>query len=301
MVQRFKNWIEAFRLRTLFLALACVIAGGILPVKEDAFKPLIFIITLLTTIFLQILSNLANDYGDYDKGTDNVNRVGPLRSVQSGKISKQEMWYLIISFAVLSLVSGVLLLVLSFPKESLKELLIFFALGLGAIWAAIKYTVGKKAYGYSGLGDFFVFIFFGLVGVMGSYYLQTQHWDWFVILPATTLGLFSVGVLNLNNMRDIENDKASGKHTMPVRLGLKRAKLYHVTLIALAWATALLFVWFECENVLNLGFVLSLPLFIMHLNKVLVLNGAALDPMLKQLSLSTFLFSVLFSVSFVIA
>ena len=177
LVQRLKNWIEAFRLRTLFLALASVITGGILPVKEDLFRPGVFILTLITTIFLQILSNLANDYGDSEKGTDNDNRVGPSRSVQSGKISRKEMRRLIIAFVLLSLLAGLLLLYISFPKEKFPELVLFFFLGLAAIWAAIKYTVGKGAFGYSGLGDLFVFIFFGLVGVAGSYYVQTLMLD----------------------------------------------------------------------------------------------------------------------------
>ncbi|MFB6342568.1 1,4-dihydroxy-2-naphthoate polyprenyltransferase [Saccharicrinis sp. FJH62] len=299
-MQRLKNWIEAFRLRTLFLALASVITGGLLPVREGLFRPLVFILTLITTVFLQILSNLANDYGDSEKGTDNENRVGPLRSVQSGKITHQKMKRMIIAFVLLSLISGLLLLYISFPEEKFPELVMFFFLGIAAIWAAIKYTVGKGAFGYSGLGDFFVFIFFGLVGVAGSYYVQTLMLDIRIFLPALTLGLFSVGVLNLNNMRDIENDKIHRKHTIPVRLGLKRAKNYHISLITLGWLSAVLYLSLSYCSVFNLIFLLAMPLFVVHLQKVIKREGASLDPLLRELSLSTFLFSVLFAVSFLI-
>ncbi|MFB6319185.1 1,4-dihydroxy-2-naphthoate polyprenyltransferase [Saccharicrinis sp. FJH54] len=299
-MQRLNNWIEAFRLRTLFLALASVITGGLLPLRVGHFRPGVFVLTLATTIFLQILSNLANDYGDSEKGTDNDNRVGPLRSVQSGKVSRKEMKRLVIAFVVLSLITGLLLLYTSFPEERFPELVLFFFLGIGAIWAAIKYTVGKGAFGYSGLGDIFVFIFFGMVGVAGSYYLQTLTLDATVFLPALTLGLFSVGVLNLNNMRDIENDRNHRKHTIPVRLGIRKAKNYHAVLISTGWIAAIFYLALAYCSVFNFLFFLSLPLFIAHIRKVIKREGALLDPLLRELSLSTFLFSVLFAISFLI-
>ena len=249
---------------------------------------------------MQILSNLANDYGDSEKGTDNQNRVGPLRSVQSGKISHTEMKRLIIAFVLLSLFAGMMLLYVSFPKDKFPELVLFFFIGLAAIWAAIKYTIGRGAFGYSGLGDVFVFIFFGLVGVVGSYYVQTLTIDATVFLPALSLGLFSVGVLNLNNMRDIENDRNHNKYTIPVRLGLKRAKNYHSFLIILGWLFAVLYSAFFYCSVFNLIYLLALPLFAGHLRKVMQREGATLDPLLKELSMSIFLFSMLFAISFFI-
>ena len=298
-MKRLINWIEAFRLRTLFLALSAVIAGGLLPIASGLFRPVVFILTLSTALLLQILSNLANDYGDAEKGTDNVNRLGPARTVQSGKISKAEMKRLIIVMASLSLFSGLVLLFSAFGVNHLVQLITFLVLGLAAIGAAILYTVGSRAYGYKGLGDGYVFLFFGLVGVYGSWYLQTLRLDVDILLPAASIGFFSTGVLNLNNMRDEENDRNHGKQTIPVRIGLGKAKLYHWALITLGWICAVTFVALHSPQPIHLILVPVAMFFLRHLTSVQKKNGATLDPHLKELSIATFAFSVLLVLAFV--
>ena len=255
-----KAWIQAFRLRTLPLALSSILMGIIVSYIHDSFLLQVSIWAVITTLLLQILSNLANDYGDASKGTDNENRLGPERTVQSGKISPKSMKNAIIIFSFLSLISGLYLIWLS-NIDFIKALL-FLLLGVLAIAAAIKYTVGKRAYGYSGLGDLFVFIFFGPVAVLGSFYLNSGYISYDVIFPAITVGLLSTAVLNLNNMRDLDNDKKSGKNTIVVKLGIKRAKLYHIIIVNIAFFSLLLF-----KNINSLHWVthfifLLYPLFL---------------------------------------
>lgn len=288
-----KAWIQAFRLRTLPLAIASILMGIIASYIHEVFTLSVSIWALITTLLLQILSNLANDYGDAIKGTDNHNRVGPERTVQSGKISPMGMKYAIIIFSILSLISGLVLIWMS-NIDFIKSILFLF-LGLTAIIAAIKYTIGKKAYGYSGLGDFFVFVFFGIVAVTGSFYLNASYLTWDILLPAVTVGFLSTAVLNLNNMRDIENDKKSGKNTMVVRLGIKKAKLYHVFLINGAFFALLFFV---SDNGLSwkayLVFLLY-PLFLMDLVKIDKEElPEKLDPFLKKTALKTFFLVLVF-------
>lgn len=300
-MQRLKYWIEAFRLRTLFLALASVITGSLMALNHPDFSVLVFLLTLLTTISLQILSNLANDYGDSEKGTDNQNRVGPERTLQSGKISRLEMKRLIVAFVLISLIFGVSLLYFSLSVKALKSFLLFLFLGIMAIVAALKYTIGKKSFGYLGFGDLFVFVFFGIVGVFGSNYLQTHTIDLQLLLPSFSIGFFSVGVLNLNNMRDIENDGMFNKKTIPVRFGLARAKTYHYVIIALGWIAILEYSLLHNGLSQHLIVLLAFPLFVNHMRKVFKREGAALDPLLKQLSLSTFLFAVLVILAFTLS
>ena len=202
-------WIKAFRLRTLPLSLSATVLGSFLGFAGDSFKWGVFIFGSLTTLFLQILSNLANDYGDAVKGTDNEGRLGPLRVTQSGLVSRQQMRWMIGIFAFLSLVSGSLLIWIGLRGGDMLGYAIFFLLGFAAIFAAIKYTIGKKPYGYVGLGDLMVFVFFGIVGVAGTYFLHTNTFHVSILLPASSVGLLSMGVLNLNNMRDHENDAES--------------------------------------------------------------------------------------------
>jgi 1,4-dihydroxy-2-naphthoate octaprenyltransferase len=293
-------WIDAFRLHTLPLALSSIITGSFVAVAERQYRWSVIILAVLTTVLLQILSNLANDYGDAIKGTDNENRVGPQRAVQSGAISTGQMKNAIIVFAALSLVTGLGLLYLALGNHFLTALL-FFGLGLAAIAAAIKYTVGDHAYGYRGLGDLFVFIFFGLVAVMGTYYLNTLHLNWVVLLPASTMGLLSAGVLNLNNMRDIDNDRASGKHTLATVLDYQKARVYHAVLIGLAFLLAFVFVLSNFHSLWNFLFLLSAPLFLIDLIKIFrTAEKAALYPYLKRLALATLVFSILFGVGLVL-
>ena len=238
-----KKWIKAFRLRTLPLAFASIIMGAMLAYADDVGNAMLLSLSLLTTLFLQILSNLANDYGDFVKGTDNENRIGPERSMQSGQITAAQMKSAIIILAVLAFVSGLALIYVSLGDQFLIAVT-FLILGVAAIFAALNYTMGKRAYGYSGLGDLFVYIFFGLVAVGGTYYLSSLQWNNYVLLPATTMGLFSTAVLNLNNMRDHLNDEASGKRTIVVKIGFRRAKLYHALLLKVAFLSYLSYVIF---------------------------------------------------------
>ncbi|WP_167618706.1 1,4-dihydroxy-2-naphthoate polyprenyltransferase [Maribellus sediminis] len=295
-MEKLKFWIEAFRLRTLPLALSSAILGSFLAYADGQFNPLVFGLAISTTIFLQILSNLANDFGDSQHGTDNENRLGPLRTVQAGKISKKEMKRLIALFVVLSLISGGLLIFSGIKTANAGMIILFFVLGIASIVAAIKYTVGKNPYGYSGMGDIFVFIFFGLLGVCGTYFLHTNRIDPLLFLPAASVGLLSAGVLNLNNMRDIENDAASGKRTLVVRMGSHKAKIYHASLIILSPLLSLIYVIRTWESVYQLMFLLSVFPLGFHLYEVFKNHVPdKLNNQLKVLALTTFFFSVTYS------
>ena len=290
------SWLKAFRLRTLPLALSSILMGSFLAIHDGTYNWLIVFLAAVTTTLLQILSNLANDYGDSQKGTDNVNRLGPLRSVQSGEISPGQMKKGIWVFVLLSLISGILLLYISFAGN-FATALFFLVLGIASIGAAIKYTVGKGAYGYAGFGDLFVLLFFGFAGVLGTYYLNTKSLDWDVLLPAVSTGFLSVGVLNLNNMRDIDNDIQSGKHTLASRMGYSNAKIYHAALIIGGIVAAGIYVALNYHSVWNLLFLLVVPLLINDLRSVLKQKEQVkLDPYLKKLALGTFLFTAVFGI-----
>ncbi len=292
------NWIKAFRLRTLPLSFSTIIMGNAIALFDGQFNLTVFLATLLTTLFLQILSNLANDYGDGVKGTDNADRLGPQRALQSGAITAKQMKTAIIIFVALSLISG-LFLILQAVELAGPFQLIFIVLGVGAIAAAIKYTVGKKAYGYRGLGDVFVFIFFGLIGVGGSYYMQTQQLNLMIILPAIAIGALSAAVLNLNNMRDIENDRKMDKNTIVVMMGLKNAKLYHYSLFIITYLA--LFSYILLMSGTNQSFKITLSvvtfiILILHIIHIKTVRKASdyksFDPELKKIALSTLLLSL---------
>lgn len=288
-----KIWLQAFRLRTLPLALSCIAMGGFLAAAAGAFRLDIFMLCISTTIFLQILSNLANDYGDSVHGADHAERQGPKRAVQSGAISPRQMRKAVIVFVILCLISGVTLLWISFGLNW-NAIIFFFGLGILSILAAVAYTVGRKPYGYIGLGDLSVLIFFGLVGVMGSYYLFTQHITWIKILPALSCGFFSIGVLNVNNIRDIESDRKAGKFSIPVRIGRPNAILYHWLLIMAGLTTAIAYSILTYHGMLQFLFLMSAPLFIRNAIAVSRKPSAELDPYLKQMALSTLVFVLLF-------
>lgn len=292
-------WIHAFRLRTLPLALSCIAMGSFLAMSSGAFQWQIFLFCIITTIFLQILSNLANDYGDSINGADHADRKGPTRAVQSGAISPAQMKMAIIIFVFLCLVSGVYLLWISFGLNW-NAILFFFGLGVLSILAAIAYTVGKKPYGYAGLGDFSVLIFFGLVGVMGSNYLFTKELNWIQILPALSCGFFSMGVLNINNIRDIESDRSAGKFSIPVRIGREKAVVYHWFLILSGLICTSVFVLLTYQSIAQFLFVASFPLFIYNGISVQRKTAYELDPYLKQMALSTLLFVVLFGLGLIL-
>jgi len=294
-----KVWIEAARLRTLPLSVSGIIVGSFAAYNQVENKLhfwCIFLLAIATTLCFQILSNFANDYGDAVKGTDNENRVGPQRTVQSGAITKQQMKTAIVLTSILSLVVAILLIFVSFGKDNFWISLLFFILGIAAVAAAIKYTVGQSAYGYKGLGDIFVFIFFGLVSVIGSNFLYTITFDYTTIFPAISIGLLSVGVLNLNNMRDIENDIASGKNTIVVKMGSKNAKTYHIFMIILAFVSLLVYCYLR-----NMLFfpttIIYLLLFAPHLKRVNdIKQPKAYDPELKVVALGTFFLSLVLAI-----
>jgi 1,4-dihydroxy-2-naphthoate octaprenyltransferase len=297
-----KSWIKAARLRTLPLAFASIGMGAFLAADKHEFNAAVFASALLTTLFLQILSNLANDYGDFTNGADLAGRVGPARMVQSGEISPQQMKKSLYLFSGLCFISGLALLYFSGLLEHINAFGFFLLLGIAAIVASLKYTAGSNPYGYLGLGDLFVLIFFGWTGVIGTFYLMTTTVSFSLFLPSTAFGLLAAGVLNVNNMRDIDSDKRAGKITIPVRLGLPKAKLYHTALISSAFLLSALYTagkrhyepygWF---------FLLSLPLLAIHLKKVWsAQNSAQLDPLLKQLALSSLLFVITFGIGVLI-
>lgn len=289
-----KSWIIAARLRTLPLAFSSILVGISLASNEVEVDYTVAWLTLVTAILLQILSNFANDYGDAVSGVDSEERAGPDRMVQSGEITKKAMRNALIISSILTLISGLLLLRFAFP-DSWKLALLFLAVGLTAIAASIKYTVGKNPYGYAGFGDLFVFLFFGIVAVYGTFFLQTKSLDWLTFLPATSLGLFAVGVLNVNNVRDIDSDTLAGKHSIPVRIGWARAGTYHTLLLSLGLLTGILFVLFTFNHPFELGFILMSPLLLRNIIAVKTRKGSELDPFLKQMALSTLLYSILFA------
>lgn len=289
---KIKPWIQAARLRTLPLSVSGIIVGSAYAYYQGYSDWRIVVLALLTTLGLQVLSNYANDYGDGVKGTD-VNRIGEKRLVAAGVITAEQMKKAVIITAFLTFIIALLLIYVAFGKENFALSLIFILLGIGSIGAAIKYTVGKSAYGYSGFGDLFVFIFFGLVSVIGSNFLFTHFIDWKLFLPATAIGLLSVAVLNLNNMRDIENDKIAGKNTLVVKMGLKWAKKYHEIILAIGMLSFMVFLMLIKTSLLPV-LLINIPI-IMNMNKV---NKSEkyedFDPELKKVALSTFALSILF-------
>ncbi|MFN3343620.1 MAG: 1,4-dihydroxy-2-naphthoate polyprenyltransferase [Flavobacteriales bacterium] len=288
-------WIKAFRLRTLPLSFSTIITGAALALPSAFFDVRVFALCLLTTLFLQILSNLANDYGDFVKGTDNQNRIGPERALQSGGITPGAMKKAMIIFVLLSLISGISLIIVATRERGWETALFFLGLGIASILAAIFYTVGKRAYGYYGWGDVFVFLFFGWVGTAGSFYLLSGSFQWSVLLPASTIGCLSAAVLNLNNLRDHINDAASGKITMVVKLGFEKAKNYHATLIILALLSHIFWSLLFATDYWEYLFLPACFLFLGNILTVFKTNEPAkLDPELKKVALGTFLFSILF-------
>jgi 1,4-dihydroxy-2-naphthoate octaprenyltransferase len=293
-------WLSAIRLRTLPLALSSIGMGGFLAAAAGKFNGMIFFFCCLTTVFLQILSNLANDYGDSVNGADHAGRKGPQRAVQSGAISLAHMKLAVAITGTLSFFSGISLLWLSLEFNR-NEFLIFLGIGLLCIMAAIAYTVGKKPYGYAGLGDISVLIFFGLVGVLGSSYLMTKSLDWIDVLPALSCGLFSVAVLNINNIRDIESDKAAGKFSIPVRIGKSKASLYHSCLLIGGLAASLIYVFLNFHSAWQLIFLLVSPILYKIILAVKNEPSEKLDPWLKRMALTTLLFVILFGVGALLA
>lgn len=291
----FKAFIKAARLRTLPLSISGIIIGSFLASAEVNFDWKICVFALLTTIGFQVLSNFANDYGDGVKGTDNDDRVGPQRALQSGVISPKQMLRAIKITGFITFLIALLLIYFAFGTSHLNYFFLFLAFGVASIAAAIKYTMGDKAYGYRGYGDIFVFLFFGWLSVVGSYFLFTKTLDYTVFLPATSVGMLSVGVLNLNNMRDRISDEKANKRTLVVKIGDEFAKYYHYYLLVAAFLLATLYATFHFRSYWQFLFMIAfIPiakhLFTVYNNK----EPKLLDPELKKLALSTFLFAILF-------
>jgi len=311
-MSKIKAWIAAARLRTLPLSVSGIIVGASLgntisnqinidfPITGNSSPHIwqsgIFWLAILVTIGFQVLSNFANDYGDGVRGTD-AKRQGEKRMVASGIISPKQMKTGMIITGVITFFLATILIFIAFRNENFIISFIFFNLTIVSIIAAVKYTVGKKAYGYSGLGDIFVFLFFGLLSVLGSYYLYTHTLNWQLLLPATAIGCFSAAVLNLNNMRDIENDTTAGKNTLVVKLGLQKAKNYHAFLLLFGMSCTVLYTVINYQEPMQFLFLVAFIPFL--LNIVTVFKNKSpmlLDGELKKVALSTFLFAILFTI-----
>ena len=286
-VSRCKAVVRSMRLRTLPLSLAGVLLGCKLAIAEWQVKPLVVVLVCLTTVCLQILSNLSNELGDVLRGTDTSDRQGPAYGLNSGEMTIADMKRLVRAFVVICCICGAAMVWVSYGTFFCWPAMGLLVLSACAIWAAMHYTLGRNPYGYRGLGDIFVFIFFGLVSVLGAYFVCCHHLDsWELVLPAAGIGFFSVGVLNINNIRDMKTD-AANRVTMALRLGLRGARIYQTALIVLGWAALIAFAdrWW---------FLLTLPLFAVHLYGVWTRTDRALDRFFPLLVLGTFALALLY-------
>ena len=302
-----KSYIKAARLRTLPLSISGIILGSYLgnefvnsllehTIRTSIWESSIFWLAIFTTVGFQVLSNYANDYGDGIKGSDK-NRTGEARMVSSGAITPKQMKTAMISTTTITLLIALLLIYVAFGSENFGYSILFFGLGIASIAAAIKYTVGNSAYGYSGFGDIFVFLFFGLLSVVGSYFLYTKMINFEIFLPAFSIGLLSTAVLNLNNLRDREQDKTNNKNTLVVKLGVVRAKKYHYFLIIGALITALIYTFLNFSSIYEFVFLVAFIPLVKNMITVSRNNTPAeLDGELKKVALSTFLFAILFGI-----
>lgn len=290
-------WISAFRLRTLPLSFAIVLTSAAVAVQDSCFSTTIFVLQLTTTLFLQILSNLSNDYGDTVHGADSNNRVGPQRAVQSGAISLTSMRHAMLIFSILAFISGIALLWAGYEIVGLKGVSALLVIGLFCIAAAITYTTGKHPYGYVGLGDLSVFIFFGLVGVAGCYYLHSGTLCSKIFILASAIGLLSVGVLNMNNLRDMESDRLAGKRSIPLIIGRANAKIYQFIAISLAILLLATYIFLFGTPMQFLSLITTIPLATNAFRCLHNDDHSFFDSQLKLISVSTFFFSIIFLVT----
>ena len=284
--------LHSMRLRTLPLSLSGVLLGLFFAIRDVACGVGECIFLLLTAVSLQILSNLSNELGDFLSGTDGDDRNGPAYSLQSNQLSVRAMRAAIAVVAVVCACFGATMVWFSFGTLFSAEAVALLCLGAAAIWAAVRYTLGRNPYGYRGFGDIFVFIFFGLVSVCGSYFVLAHELPLLLLLPAASVGFFSVGVLNVNNLRDMDSDRAT-RVTIPLKIGERRAKVYHCFLIGFGWLSMIVYVFITQTSMWNWLFLLALPLYVKHVAGVLALTGRALDKMLPLLVMSTMLFCIL--------
>ncbi|WP_179377222.1 1,4-dihydroxy-2-naphthoate octaprenyltransferase [Winogradskyella wichelsiae] len=300
-MNKIKPWLSAMRLRTLPLSVSGIILGSCFAYYNGRFNVLVFVLALLTTISLQVLSNLANDYGDGVKGTDNDERLGPQRAIQSGAITPGQMLEAIKFNILVVIITTMLLIWIAFGAGSILYALLFIVLGGFSVYAALNYTMGDSPYGYRALGDVFVFVFFGLLSTIGSYFLYIHKLDHVVIIPAIALGLLSVAVLNLNNMRDINSDTNAGKITLAIKLGKERAKKYHFALVIGAMLLIVIFSILYYVEPYNFIYIMGFIPLIIHLKKVKAAKNADdFDSQLKVVALSTFFIATLLGVGYII-
>ncbi|AWR60019.1 1,4-dihydroxy-2-naphthoate polyprenyltransferase [Proteus mirabilis] len=298
-ISRTQAWLESLRPKTLPLGLIAIVTGSALAYWTGHFELPIALLAILTAGTLQILSNLANDYGDAVKGTDTKERLGPLRGMQKGVITPAQMKKALIINVIISCVSGIALIIVACKKP--EDAIGFLVMGLLAIVAAITYTVGKRPYGYMGLGDISVLIFFGWLSVIGTYYLQANAFNIVTLLPATACGLLSVAVLNINNMRDLENDIQAGKNTLAVRLGASGSRIYHTCVIAIAIICLIVFTLIYMHRWTAWLFLLAVPMLLLHIKRVNAdLSGEAMRPLLEHMVKAALLTNILFSLGLVL-
>jgi 1,4-dihydroxy-2-naphthoate octaprenyltransferase len=284
-------WFHAARPGTLPLALSGTALGSLLAAADHEFSWSVCVLALLTTLLLQILSNLANDYGDFVNGKDTAGRIGPPRMLQTGRIAPAQMVKALVALVITTLAAGTVLVAAG--TSGTGEGVWYILLGCAAIVAAVTYTVGKHPYGYQGWGDLSVFVFFGMVGTLGTYYLHAHHLRWDVVLPAASIGLLSTGVLNLNNLRDEQSDGEANKRTLVIILGYRRARVYHVMLLVTAVLTGLTYVVMNYRSPLQLLFLSLVPLLYQDIMAVFGnTRRVELNAELKKLSLSTLLFAL---------
>lgn len=294
----FSIWLTTARPKTLPLALASIVVGSSLAYWAGKFDIITTLLALITTILLQVLSNFANDYGDHVKGSDTKERIGPLRAIQQGAINGEQLKKAVILLSILSFISGIVLS--AYAYETIQDLFFFIGLGVLSIIAAITYTVGQKAYGYLGLGDLFVLIFFGFVAVIGVFYLQAHYITPMIFLPAFGCGLLSVAVLNINNLRDVHQDRKAGKNTLIVRIGSENGRKYHVALLVFAIASYLIFAITEFQHWYSFAFLLAIPLLVKHARFVYLHKAPeTLYPILGQMAGLALITNLLFSIGVV--
>lgn len=297
-MKQLKVWLKAVRLRTLPLSVSGILIGNSLCFQHPEFSGILFVLMLFTAISFQIISNFANDYGDGVKGTDNDNRLGPKRVLQQGLLSREILKKGIVIISLISLLLAFVLIFLAFGSNSWYYILIFIGLSFASVWAAIFYTVGNKAYGYYGFGDLFVFLFFGGVSVLGAYFIQLKTFSFPAILLSLVVGFLSVGVLNLNNMRDIDNDAFVGKRTLVVIMGAAIAKKYHLLLLIVS-VSILVYVFSSVSiRFFWIPYLAIIPLMVHFISVLKNSEPKFFDPELKKLSLSIFLLSLLVFLSF---
>ena len=297
-MKQLKVWLKAVRLRTLPLSVSGILIGNSLCFQHPEFSEILFVLMLLTATSFQIISNFANDYGDGVKGTDNDNRLGPKRVLQQGLLSREILKKGIVIISLISLLLAFVLIFLAFGSNSWYYILIFIGLSFASVWAAIFYTVGNKAYGYYGFGDLFVFLFFGGVSVLGAYFIQLKTFSYPAILLSLVVGFLSVGVLNLNNMRDIDNDAFVGKRTLVVIMGAAIAKKYHLLLLIVS-VSILVYVFSSVSiRFFWIPYLAIIPLIVHFISVLKNSEPKFFDPELKKLSLSIFLLSLLVFLSF---